>query len=527
MTIVRVAFRTDASVDIGNGHAMRCLTLADALRARGADCVFICRLHEGHLIDKIRQQGFEVAALPRAEAGNSCATEYAGWLGTNQADDARQTMAALPGRIDWMVVDHYALDALWESLLRPACDRLLVIDDLANRSHDADLLIDQNAGREALDYAGLVPAACQVLAGPRYALLRPEFEAGRAAGLQQRKGPVRELLVCMGGVDKDDASSAVLDRLSACPLPDTVRISVVLGPHAPHAGRVRQRAAGMPWPTRVLADVADMAGLMMQSDLAIGAAGGSALERCCVGLPSILIPVAANQQAGAAALARLGGTRVASLDAASGPSVAEAIASLLAEGELEKASAACASITNGSGARTIAAMMTDGLPPRLRPMELYDLNKVLAWRNSPQVRQWMIDSQEITPDSHAAWFQRTRATANRELLIAEAEGNAIGFVQFSRLQDDGCAEWGFYTAPGAPKGSGTILGKLALEYAFRTLDLHRLVGRTLPHNFASIRFHEKFSFRRQSAQATGDSPVPLLSFELDRATWETTCGVIA
>lgn len=308
---MNIAFRTDASVQIGTGHVMRCLTLADALSAQGAECMFICRPHTGHLLDLITQRGHKAVALPGlpAEAADANGdTAHAHWLGTDWISDAADTRQALGiETVDWLVADHYALDRRWEQTLRPNCQRLMVIDDLADRSHDCDLLLDQSLGRTAEDYSGLTPGNATRLIGPQYALLRPEFAQLRSASLARRAQPqLKRLLITMGGVDKDNATGQVLDALKACPLPKGLEITVVMGPHALWLPQVQVQARQMPWSTQVLAGVSNMAQLMTDSDLAIGAAGGTASERCCLGLPSLILVLANNQQAGAIALQKLG-----------------------------------------------------------------------------------------------------------------------------------------------------------------------------------------------------------------------------
>lgn len=310
---MNIVFRTDASVNIGTGHVMRCLTLADALREQGATCTFICRPHAAHLLDLITHRGHRAVALPAITADASPTQAISGpchahWLGTDWATDAADTRKALGNEpVDWLVVDHYALDVRWEQALRPACKRLMVIDDLADRLHDCDLLLDQNLGRTAEDYSCLAPANATSLIGPQYALLRPEFVQLRAESLARRTQPkLKRLLIALGGVDKDNATGQVLDALISCPLPEGLDITVVMGPHAPWLQHVQAQALQMPWATQVLAGVSNMAQLMADSDMAIGAAGGTAWERCCLGLPSLILVLANNQQAGAIALQSLG-----------------------------------------------------------------------------------------------------------------------------------------------------------------------------------------------------------------------------
>lgn len=296
---MHIAFRADASLQIGTGHVMRCLTLADALRERGAHCTFVCRPHAGHLLDLIAQRGHQAIALREPQKGYKAPANpaHATWLGTSWFDDAEQTLQVLAGQVvDWLVVDHYALDQRWEQVLRDINVRIMVIDDLADRPHDGDLLLDQTYGRLAADYVPLVRKSCQLLCGSQYALLGPEFAALREYSLKRREQPVlKELLITMGGVDKDNVTGVVLNALRTRSLPEDCRLTVVMGQTAPWLQEVKKLAFTMPWPTRVLVGVNDMAQLMADSDLAIGAAGATAWERCCLGLPSIMLVVADNQ----------------------------------------------------------------------------------------------------------------------------------------------------------------------------------------------------------------------------------------
>jgi UDP-2,4-diacetamido-2,4,6-trideoxy-beta-L-altropyranose hydrolase len=292
---------------------MRCLTLADALHAQGAECTFICRPHTGHLLDLIAQRGHKAVALPSLHADATSASDdsdHAHWLGTDWATDAADTRQLLGNAsVNWLVVDHYALDNRWEQALRHNCQRLMVIDDLADRSHDCDLLLDQNLGRTTEDYSGLTPGNTTRLIGPQYALLRSEFSKLRAESLARRIRPqLKRLLITMGGVDKDNATGLLLNAMKTCPLPERLEITVVMGPHAPWLQHIQAQALKMPWSTQVLVGVSNMAQLMKDSDLAIGAAGGTTWERCCLGLPSFTLVLAKNQQAGAIALQNFGGT---------------------------------------------------------------------------------------------------------------------------------------------------------------------------------------------------------------------------
>lgn len=360
---MQIVFRTDASVQIGTGHVMRCLTLADALRLEGADCTFICRGHTGHLVDLIRGRGHQVMMLA---ASDSLQTEqshetlaHAAWLGTDWATDLTDTQRAIGSRtVNWLVVDHYALDHRWEKAMRPFCHQLMVIDDLADRMHDCDLLLDQNLGRTTEDYHPLVPHDATTLIGPRYALLRPEFAAMRENSLARRKQPqIQHVLITLGGVDKDNLTGEVLQTLRICNLPTDLRITVVMGPHAPWLSNVQAVATAMPRPTQVLVNVNDMARLMTDSDLVIGAAGGTAWERCSLGLPSLVITAAQNQCSGALALQKNGAAYLIE----STRDIAALIENPRLSGSqptwLQQLSSAAAAITDGNGSAWVLQEM--------------------------------------------------------------------------------------------------------------------------------------------------------------------------
>lgn len=301
---MNVVFRCDASIQIGTGHVMRCLTLADELTNQGAKCYFICREHEGNLIDFITQKGYEVYKLEAIPLNNSNKDEaepiisHSEWLGASQAEDAKQTIDAISDiKPEWLIIDHYALNDCLEQKLRPHCDNILVIDDLADRKHDCDILLDQTFDRDKQDYANLIPSHCKALCGTTYALLRPEFSKWRQYSLERRKNNVLEhILVNLGGVDKDNLTSKILDTLKQAPLSDSCKITVVMGSTSPWIEAVKKKAEQLPWPTEVKTGVSNMAELMANSDLAVGAAGSTSWERCCLGLPTIMLVIADNQK---------------------------------------------------------------------------------------------------------------------------------------------------------------------------------------------------------------------------------------
>ena len=283
---------------------MRCLTLAVRLRQSGADCVFVSARLEGNLADHIRAMDFPVLELPGGGDGTLLDQ------GTGAVEqDARQTRHFVETfQASWIVVDHYELEATWESIARPAGVKLLVLDDLANRVHEADVLVDQNLGRTADDYRELVPPSCELLTGSRYALLRQEFLAHRQTSLTRRRsGPLSSVLISFGGADSDNVTGRILDLFIQHGLQRSIQsVVVVLGSQSAWKEQTTELMAEFGARGRLLCGVNNMAEIMSAADLSIGGGGSTAWERCCLGLPSLLIAIADNQIPVCARLDELG-----------------------------------------------------------------------------------------------------------------------------------------------------------------------------------------------------------------------------
>ncbi len=295
-----VVFRADASVQIGTGHVMRCLTLADELTRQGHECRFVCREHEGHLGDLIASKGYGLTLLPSRSDNDLHTTDsgsdnYALWLGGPWQEDARQTLDALtPWQPDWLVVDHYALDADWERALANAVGSIMVIDDLANRPHECLLLLDQNVldSRIAKRYERLTSENCTLLLGPKYALLRPEY-AELAKSLPKRDGVISRVMIFVGGSDPYHLTERYLRALTA-PEFKHLFVDVVIGKNHPAPANVESLVEARAR-TRLYSGLPSLAALMVRADLMLGAGGATNWERMCLGLYSVVTSVASNQ----------------------------------------------------------------------------------------------------------------------------------------------------------------------------------------------------------------------------------------
>ncbi len=307
---MRVFIRTDSSTQIGSGHVMRCLTLADVLHDRGADVSFVCSDLPGNLSDLIERKGFRVHKLTYVETINNESDKPAyttNRLGIDWQLDADETITILCNSlqpIHWLIVDHYALDSNWECRIRAYVKRIMVIDDLADRIHDCDLLLDQNLYKDMeARYEGLVPDHCWKLLGPEYAILRREFIEARQK-LRNRDGSVKRILVFFGEIDPTNETSKALEALRILDRSD-ILVDVVSGVNNPHRAQIQRLCSQMP-NTRFRCQVDNMAQLMSAADLALGAGGTTTWERCFLGLPSIIMVIAQNQYEVARAVANAG-----------------------------------------------------------------------------------------------------------------------------------------------------------------------------------------------------------------------------
>ena len=296
---MKVIIRVDASLKMGTGHVMRCLTLAQVLKENGGDVEFICRKHEGNLIDKIHSSEFAVHELrlcEEIEFDNKLAHSH--WLGATQQQDADDCIDILKvEKTNWLIVDHYALDEQWQKKLKPYYEKLMVIDDLADRKHQCDILLDQNFGRNPEDYKSLASESTKLLMGAQYALLRPEFERWRQYSLFRRKEVnFKSLLINMGGIDSSNVTEKIIEKLQVANLPKDVIITIVMGKTAPHLQGVENCASKLPYRSEVKVDVDNMAEIMANTDIAIGASGSTTWERCCLGVPTIQLITAYNQE---------------------------------------------------------------------------------------------------------------------------------------------------------------------------------------------------------------------------------------
>jgi UDP-2,4-diacetamido-2,4,6-trideoxy-beta-L-altropyranose hydrolase len=447
MSRLRIAMRADGSARIGTGHITRCIALARALRQAGAEVRFITRrfgLDPAALLHEFAADSIILPA-PAMGAAIHGQVPHAEWAGVNWDDDATETIAALrslsPAQV---VIDHYAFDARWHRRVKSELGcALVVIDDLADRDLDGTVLIDHNlAADHRVKYRGLWPADRPLFGGPRFALLDERYATATRA---TPRVEVRSVGIFMGGADAAGYSVRVLE---ACRV------------HAGYAGEIEVattranpafatlQATCTRWPrTRLLSDLPDLADFHARQDLEIGAGGGASWERCCIGVPTLLIATADNQRMVVEELVRRGAAATTLPALLPDTAHIAAAVSTLIEDAPRRASLAAESrrLVDGLGATRVALRMAaDTL--RLRPARLDDAERIFLWRNHPEIRAMSTDPAEIEWDAHCHWFERVLADPARFQFIAQIGARDVGAIRFDR-RDDGFHEISLFLDP--------------------------------------------------------------------------------
>jgi UDP-2,4-diacetamido-2,4,6-trideoxy-beta-L-altropyranose hydrolase len=466
----KAIFHTDASVVIGGGHVRRCLVLADALAEVGWAIGFVCGAAARSIVPALGSRGFAVTEPAAFEK----ASEHC----------------------DLLVVDNYRLDAAFERAARGWARRILVIDDLANRPHDCDILLDQSPGRDDDAYAALVPKGCELLLGPSFALLDPRF---RAARHQRRSiGKIERVFVNFGTTDMANATSLALEAIETAQ--PGAAIDVVIGSAAPHLAVLRTKVAALEPGASLHVDVDDVAALMRRADLAIGAGGVGALERCAVGLPSAILTIADNQHDNAQALAASGAAVYwGDIGSRSVNEIAAALKHLAADQVGRAAmSDAAAALVDGLGAARVRMSCDaplrakDGRIVSLRQATFADSAAMLAWQSAPGVRAYARNPAAPKPGEHERWLKAKLGDPDCIFTIVLCGDEPVGILRFDRLPARDAMEVSILIAA---ERHGLGIGGKALELGKRLLPKERIVAAIHAENRASIRMFEAAGYR--------------------------------
>lgn len=442
----------------------RCLALAERLRQNGWHPIFATRPETLEVFPSLGES-FPLVIL-------------------SDGDEAGELRHASPDGCDLLIVDHYHRDAMFEGDCRPWARTILVIDDLANRRHDADFLLDQTPGRQPNDYAALVAPSCRLLMGSDYALLRPEFARLRG-GISIRKS-VRSVLLGFGATDPCNTTAVALQAVLRSKL--DVRIDVVIGKGDKRAAEINEIASPLGNVFHLHQETPDLGELMASADLAIGAGGITALERCCLGLPSIVIQIADNQHKLASVLSAAGAIidlGPADSNATNTDTLAKSIRALAdAPARLSAMSRCAYRVCDGRGTWRAALALLDLRPTAAGPITLRlatesDAKTLFAWQ-TPGARRFSRNPQAPNWDEHNTWLARVLTDPGRLLMIIEVNARPVGMLRL-----DGIASRPEVSIVVAPECQGQGVGKSALGLAAELLPYQTIDASVHPNNSAS------------------------------------------
>lgn len=428
---MKVVFRVDASIYIGSGHVMRCLALADELKRRGADVTFSCIAQQGDMIDFIAKKGCEVEVLHLGSSScvPSSPTDYEGWLRRTVSEDA-QDFITTTITADLVITDHYAIGREWQDLVIDAMNcQLLAIDDLA-RCHRADLILDQTLGRLESDYH---ESKALALVGSDYALLQPHFSSKREVALSRELSNDKpNVLISMGGVDAPNATLKVLSTLHP---KVSANFTVLLSPRSPNFQQVAT------WCTRYsnvthLEFVSDMASLMLEHDIAIGAPGTTSWERACLGLPNVIVPLADNQQMLSEELVKYG--------AAIKVNIEDIPSQLLSSYQTtlrhwEAFKLANLNVCDGRGVKRVVykieQLFSDSEDSYcLEKATRHDIKQVYEWQCHPETRKYALNTNVPSWDEHQVWMsKKLQSVSDYFYMVIDKESyKKVGVVRLDR-----------------------------------------------------------------------------------------------
>lgn len=479
----RALFRCDASPAIGAGHVTRCLALAEALAETGWCAEF--SVARG-----------TISMVPALAVGDFAVHEL-----SSDKDEPAALRDYCPDGVDLFVVDHYQRDIQFEEACRGWAHQILVMDDATGRRHDCDILVDA-AVSDRSAYEGGVPAQARLLLGPAYALVRRSFIEHRPRTLARRDGrAVNNILVSFGATDPSNVTSIALDALAG--FAEHQSITIALSSRAPHLEGIRGKLCGR---MRLVLD-ADMAALMTEADIGIGAAGASAFERAVLGLPSIIVTLSDNQRGIATMLTEAG----AAIDAGR---INKTLASRLGQitrtligdsGARVRMTEAATALVDGRGAQRLLieiagdARARDGANVRLSLAEKGDEDWLLQLQRAPQTRRYAKNPAVPTADEHAGWMARMLANPEVYLLIIEVDGEDTGCIRLDRVKN-GLANAVFEISIAVcPNVHGRGIGSVALSLARRLQQNAVFEAEILPGNIASQRLFAAAGFRQVDA----------------------------
>lgn len=423
---LRIVFRVDASAQIGSGHLMRCMNLAHELVAQGGEVCFIAREHPGHSCEQIVANGYTLFRLPTpvdaSYSTGACEPEHAGWIGVSWQQDAAETLVLLQewGQVDWLVVDHYGLDARWEKQLSEHVDQIMVIDDLADRLHCCDILFDQtmHAGYPSR-YDALVPASCYKLLGPGSVLLKNGFERYYDEAWRDKEKRQKNLLVALGGTRNDTLLKTILEKITPLVIEQDLRVKVVYRDYPSIQSGLED---GLLTRCEFFGFVENFAELLKDVGYAIGAGGVITYERLYYGIPAVVFVIADNQRQILQDIEELGLLKVTNLEALQ-QDLTRLMAGHLCDIPQEI-------VGNGTG-RVARLLMHRGV--ELRTMNQQDIERTYSWIQNPRFQEYFPVNGVPELNKHCEYWSSKLDSPQERCYAIYRLGRHIGNCGFKHI----------------------------------------------------------------------------------------------
>tara|TARA_R110002050_G_scaffold276248_6_gene421451 strand:+ start:751 stop:2313 length:1563 start_codon:yes stop_codon:yes gene_type:complete len=517
-----IVFRADASPVLATGHIMRCLTLAQALKLKFplARIIFISNLLPNNLTAKLMQLSVELIALPFD-------IDSTDW---RQKDDARACIRAITSQvltinttIDLLIIDHYLIDWRWQEEFKKYYKKLLVIDDLANRKHLADFLLDQTLNRQANDYLSLVPPYCQLLLGKKFILLRDEFKQLIPNAKQKRTQAktikntisIRNILVNLGGLDNTNLNRVIIKALieykeTTCN--HELTVDIIMASHSPHVENIKALTTEHYWLT-LTTDCNQMSTKILNADLAIGACGTTAWERCCLGLPTLAIVLADNQKevnknlAKKKAIISLGNYQTLTEKA-----IIDAIYSL--ESQPDKYLSLIKHSFNSCDGMGVQRVLTRLSLPEvtLKSASIDDLSIMFHWQSTPEIRLFSRNTKAIKYEEHERWFLSSISMKHRHMYMICSAGKKLGILRLDKQEIEQSVkryEISILIAPEAQRKKLALKAIHAIPSSFDSCEIYAYVH---PQNKASHHLFTQTNFVKLTESSYLRPPYQLPSY---------------
>ncbi|MBW1941344.1 MAG: UDP-2,4-diacetamido-2,4,6-trideoxy-beta-L-altropyranose hydrolase [Deltaproteobacteria bacterium] len=480
----RLIIRADASNAIGSGHVRRCLALVTAFAGAGWECALAIRPGTRETVPDLGDSPCELFDL-------KC----------TPAEEAKALFERWPNGCDLLVVDHYERGKHFEASCRPWARNIMVMEDVPQRQHACDFLLDSSLEDAVSVYRKMVPDACKLFLGPDFALLHPQFIKHRRESIEKRekRHSVGKILISFGTVDGKNMCSKAIKSIKEGGL--NISVDVVIGSQSPYLEETKSIARTCPFPVKFYVDEKNMARVMTSADLALGACGFTSWERCCLGLPTLAVITAENQTSLAEVLRRhhaidfLGWHENVSLE-----TIARSLKKILNNHETRiKISRNASRLCDGRGPLRVLLKLlpsektNNGTQVRLRLCTLSDTEMIYQWQSDERTRLYFRNSAIPDYAAHEQWIQGSLMDPDRILTLILYDGIPSGVLRLDRLDKEDSWEISIYVDPDKYNQG---IGRAALAFTLKMYRFATFFAEVFPENRPSQKLFKSAGFRK-------------------------------